>query len=94
MIGGLIHRIVRNREADVLAMIGPMVFVGALIASCTVIAMMVAPQWQRILALASGKPEAQFAPLTQLALAERRIAVRRWAARPMPAAVSRLREAA
>ncbi|AIT05734.1 hypothetical protein MC45_04180 [Sphingomonas taxi] len=58
------------------------------------IAATVAPQWQRIVRLAAGNVEPAFAPLSQLASAERRIAVRRWASAPVPAGVRRLRAAA
>jgi hypothetical protein len=71
-----------------------LVFVGAFLAAVGVIAATVAPQWRRIVSLASGNPEPAFAPLSQLASAERRIAVRRWASAPIPAAVRRLRAAA
>ncbi len=70
------------------------IFAVALTVSAMVIWTMVAPQWRRILSLASGHVEPSFAPLTQLTVAERRIAVRRWASRPVPAAISRLRAAA
>lgn len=81
------------------AIVSAMVFVGAAATSGTVIAGMVAPQWRRILSLATGHVEVGFTPLRTLAIAERRIAVRRWAAAPMPAvpmiaAASRLRAAA
>lgn len=77
------------------AVFGIVVFVGAFAASVSVIYASVAPQWQRIVRLARGHAEAGFAPLATLAVAERRIAVRRWsAAHPVPAAVRRLRAAA
>lgn len=44
----------------------------------------VVPQWRRILRLASGQPEAAFAPLSRLVQAERRIAVRRWSVASRP----------
>lgn len=53
---------------------------GALVVAVAVIVGMIAPQWQRIIALATGRPELVFAPLAQLAVAERRIAARRWSA--------------
>ena len=77
-----------------IAILGFVVFAGALATAMTVIVMMVAPQWQRIVSLAAGHAEPSFAPLAQLAVAERRIAVRRWAARPVPAEIRRLRAAA
>lgn len=76
------------------AVISVLVFVGAFMVGIGVIAATVAPQWRRILSLASGNVEPAFAPLSQLASAERRIAVRRWASAPIPAAVRRLRAAA
>ena len=76
------------------AVISILVFAGALALSVGVIAAMVAPQWRRIARLASGQVEQGFAPLHTLALAERRIAVRRWAAAPVPAPIRRMREAA
>lgn len=77
------------------AMLGSMVFSGAFVASATVIVGMVAPQWRRIVRLASGHPEQAFAPLAQLAVAERRIAVRHWSAERRPSAeVSRSRAVA
>ncbi|WP_174292442.1 hypothetical protein [Sphingomonas bacterium] len=77
-----------------MAIIGFIVFAGALALSIAVIALMVVPQWQRIALLAMGNMETGFAPLERLAVAERRIAVRRWAAQPIPPAFIRLREAA
>ena len=59
------------------------IFAGAFGFSAATIAAMLAPQWQRIVALASGHREETFAPLRQLALAENRIAVRRWSAETM-----------
>ncbi len=76
------------------AVISFIVFAGALASSIGVIAAMVAPQWHRIVSLAMGRRETTFAPLAVLAVAERRIMVRGWAAQPVPAAFSRMREAA
>jgi len=76
------------------AIMSALVFAGALGTSAAVIAAMIAPQWRRIVSLATGHIEPSFAPLRTLATAERRIAVRRWASAPVPAAVSRLRAAA
>lgn len=77
-----------------MAVIGALVFAGAFGTALAVIVAMVAPQWRRILRLAMGHVEQDFAPLSTLARAERRIAVRRWAAAPIPPAMRRLREAA
>jgi hypothetical protein len=76
------------------AVISLMAFGGALFAASAVIFATIAPQWQRILSLASGHVETSFAPLAQLASAEQRIAVRRWASAPVPAPLHRFREAA
>ena len=67
------------------------IFMGAFAAAVTAIALSVAPHWRRIVRLATGQVEQPFAPLSALALAERRIAVRRWAT---PAPASRMRAAA
>ncbi len=69
------------------------VFVGAFVAAAAVIAASVAPQWRRIARLATGRVEQPFAPLSVLTLAERRIAVRRWAA-TTPGPAQRMRAAA
>lgn len=84
----------RGREANMVAVIGSLVFAGAFALSVFVIAAAVAPQWRRILRTAMGQPEAGFAPLRELVQAERRIAVRRWASVSVPAPYSRSREAA
>ncbi len=76
------------------AVLGIVVFAGAFLTAVGVIAATVAPQWRRIVSLASGNVEPAFAPLSQLASAERRIAVRRWASAPLPAGVNPLRVAA
>ena len=76
------------------AVVSVLVFSGAFLVSVGVIAATVAPQWQRIVRLAAGHVEPAFAPLSQLASAESRIAVRRWASAPVPAGVRRLRAAA
>ena len=76
------------------AVLSLMIFGGAFTAAAWVIASSVAPQWGRIMSLASGHIEPSFAPLAQLATAEQRIAVRRWASAPVPASLHRLREAA
>ena len=72
-----------------------LVFMGALVAAVATIAMMIAPQWRRILHLATGHVEPAFTPLATLVVAERRIAVRRWAASsPVPSPLARRRVAA
>lgn len=74
-----------------MAVLGVLVFTGAFFFSVAVIAAMVAPQWQRIMRLATGHIEPSFA---QLASAERRIRLNRWASAPVPHSIRRLREAA
>ena len=76
------------------AVLSLMIFGGAFVAAVAVIASSIAPQWQRIISLAAGNIEQGFSPLAQLATAEQRIAVRRWASAPVPAPLRRLREAA
>jgi hypothetical protein len=72
-----------------LAVIGTLVFVGAMALALGTIWSTVAPQWRRIARLAAGHVEQPFHPLETLARAERRIAVRRWSAgSPVPAQVS------
>ncbi len=70
------------------------VFTGAMALALMAIWSTVAPQWRRIARLAMGNVEQPFQPLADLALAERRIAVRRWAAAPVPVPIRRLRAAA
>jgi hypothetical protein len=77
-----------------MTLISILVFSGAMAASSAAIAMTVAPQWRRIAHLAMGNVEHRFAPLGQLAVAERRIAVRRWASESSPSQSVRLRAAA
>ncbi len=77
-----------------MAVVSILVFTGAFALSAGIIAMAVGPQWRRIVRLALGHVEHGFAPLGQLAQAERRIAVRRWASAPVPAPIRRMREAA
>lgn len=76
------------------AVVSILVFAGALALSVGVIAMAVGPQWRRIARLAAGHVEQSFSPLEQLARAERRIALRRWASVPVPAPLRRMPEAA
>ena len=77
------------------AMMGMTVFAAAFVASVWVIGAMIVPQWRRIVRLAAGQPEIAFTPLAQLAVAERRIAVRHWATGRVPSGtVTPLRVAA
>lgn len=75
------------REMTAMAMVGAIVFIGAMALAAMVIWLSVAPQWRRIARLAFGHVEQPFQPLGALALAERRIAVRRWASAPQAAPV-------
>ncbi len=77
-----------------MAVITILVFAGAMALSVGTIVLAVGPQWRRIMRLASGRTETTFAPLQQLALAERRIAVRRWATMSAPSPFRRMREVA
>lgn len=77
-----------------MVVLGILVFSGAFAAAVGTIAMSIAPQWQRIVRLAMGNVEPAFAPLHTLAVAERRIAVRRWASAPVPAHIRRMALAA
>lgn len=76
------------------AVLDSVIFSGAFVASAAVIVGMIAPQWQRIARLASGHPEQAFQPLAQLAVAEHRIAVRRWSNDRRPTDPIRLRAVA
>ena len=69
----------------VMQVLASLAFSGAAAVAGGTIYSSVAPQWRRILRLASGKPDAAFAPLTQLVQAERRIAVNRWSSTSRPA---------
>lgn len=71
-----------------------LVFTGAMALALAVIWSTVAPEWRRMVKLATGQVEQPFQPLAGLARAEQRIAVRRWAAAPVPAPIHRLRVAA
>lgn len=74
-----------------MAMVATAVFVGAMALALGVMWTSIAPQWRRIARLALGHVEEPFHPLDTLARAERRIAVRRWAASaPVPAQLRRL----
>ena len=71
-----------------------MVFAGAFAVAGMMIVSSIAPQWDRIVRLALGNVEPAFQPLRALAVAERRIAVRRWASSTMPVAERRWNAAA
>ena len=77
-----------------MTLVSLLIFSGAMFTSVAVIAMTVAPQWRRIIRLAAGHVEQPFTPLGHLRIAERRIAVRRWASDPIPASIVRLSVAA
>lgn len=55
------------------------VFSGAMALAAMSLWSSVAPHWRRIVRLAAGHVEQPFMPLADLARAERRIAVNRWA---------------
>ena len=71
-----------------------LVFTGALAAALTTIAMMIAPQWRRILHLATGHVEPAFTPLATLVWPSvgspsgvgrrARLPLRRWCAAALP----------
>lgn len=65
------------------------VFSGAMALASLAIWWTIAPQWSRIARLARGHVEQPFQPLEVLANAERRIAVRRWAAASAPVPLRR-----
>lgn len=70
------------------------VFAGTFGVSIYAIVATVAPRADRILAALRGQPQLQNNPLATLVEAERRIAVRRWAAQSRPLATSPMRAAA
>ncbi|QNE31209.1 hypothetical protein F1C10_04145 [Sphingomonas sp. NBWT7] len=70
------------------------VFAGTFGISAYAIAATVVPRVDRIVAALRGQSQTQFHPLATLVQAERRIAVRRWAAQPRPVPSQRLRAAA
>ena len=77
-----------------MAVISGLVFAGALAMAVAAMWFTIAPQWRRVMRLAAGHVEQPFHPLEELARAERRIAVRRWATQGHPAApLRRLRAA-
>ncbi len=63
-----------------MAILGFVLFLGASALSFGVIYASVAPQWRRIARLMSGQVEQPVMFVSDLSSAERRIAVRRWAA--------------
>lgn len=77
-----------------MALVAMTVFTGAMALALAAIWSTVAPEWRRIARLAAGHVEQPFQPLAGLAQAERRIAVRRWAAAPVPVPIRQLRAAA
>lgn len=62
------------------ALLGILVFSGAMALSVGVILASIVPQWRRIVSLASGQAGSTWALTGDQSVAERRIAVRRWAA--------------
>lgn len=76
-----------------MAILGMFVFVGALAVASATIWLSLAPQWNRVVRLMTGHVETGFAPLATLAVAERRIALRRWAAQSGPVTIPSARAA-
>ncbi len=60
--------------------LGILIFAGAFGIASYAIAATILPRLDRIADALAGRPQAAFAPLSDLVIAERRIAVRRWAA--------------
>ena len=60
------------------------VFLGAMTLALAAIWSTVATEWQRIVRVAGGRVEGSFQPLSDVTLAGRRIAIRRWVASPVP----------
>ena len=77
-----------------MTMVDGLVFASAFAVAVMVIVSSIAPQWRRIMRLAAGHIEPSFQPLQTLALAERRIAVRRRVSASMPTGLRRWSEAA
>lgn len=78
-----------------MTLVAVLVFGGALALAVTTIALTVAPYMAQITDALYGRQPARFEPLAALVRAERRIAVRRWAAAPVARSGSfRTREAA
>lgn len=63
-----------------MAVMSVLVFGGALAVAMYAMAATLVPELGRIAAVLAGRPAERFAPLATLVRAERRIAVRRWAA--------------
>ncbi|HEX8484747.1 hypothetical protein [Sphingomonas sp.] len=77
-----------------MTILNAVIFLGSFAVAVGVIASSIVPQWRRIAHLAMGNLERPVVMITTPAHAERRIAVRRWAAMPVPAPVAPLRATA
>lgn len=77
-----------------MAVVDGLVFASACAMALMVIIMSVAPQWRRIMRLASGHVEPAFRPMQTLTIAERRVVVRRWTSASIQARLARMHEAA
>lgn len=62
-----------------IGLVAMVVFTGAMSLALMALWSTIAPQWRRILRLAAGHVEQPFQPLADLAKAERRITINRWA---------------
>lgn len=69
------------------------VFLGAMTLALAAIWSTVAPEWRRIARVAAGQVDTPFQPLSDITLAGRRIAVKRWVVVPVPMASHRRRAA-
>ncbi len=70
-----------------MAVIGMMIFTGAMAIAVAAIWVSVAPQWRRIVRIAGGDVEQRFSPATTPVRADRRVVVRRWASLRAPTTV-------
>jgi len=77
-----------------MTVVAVLIFGGALALSIFVLGSTIVPHLDRITDALYGRGQRRFEPLATLVLAERRIAVRRWAATPARASGFRPREAA
>jgi hypothetical protein len=83
-----------RRANDMATVMTFLVFGGALAASVYALVATLSPRVEQIADVLFGRQQPRFEPLAALVRAERRIAVRRWAAVPAGRATLRAREAA
>lgn len=76
-----------------MAVVATMVFVGAATLAMAAMWATLAPQWQRVARLAAGHFEQPLYSCDQLARAEHRVPVRRWAVAPVSVPTLQLRAA-